>query len=111
VFLAATDTGPIATGTALTADPMFWGDQPPGSWYVHRLARRRDAPPGIGRKLLNWIEDRARREGVEQIRLDCGAALRPYYEAAGYKQQWTMSLLGSTSTPPRSSWFCYAKVL
>ena len=40
VFLATTGNDVIGTATALTTDPMFWGDQPPGSWYVHRLARR-----------------------------------------------------------------------
>lgn len=100
VFLATSGLDDvIATGTALTADPVFWGDQPSGSWYVHRLARRRDAPPGTGRMLLDWIENCAHREGVERIRLDCSAALGPYYEAAGYEWQWSMSFLGSISTP------------
>ena len=110
VFLATTGIDLIATGTALTADPRFWGDQPPGSWYIHRLARRRDVP-GTGRLLLNSIEERARRESVERIRLDCSAALGPYYEAAGYTRQWSMSVLGSISTPPGSLWFCYEKSL
>jgi hypothetical protein len=110
VFLATTGIDVIGTATALTADPMFWGDQPPGSWYVHRLARRRDAP-GTGRTLLNWIEECARREGLERMRLDCSAALGRYYEAAGYTRQWSTSLLGSTSTPRGSLWFCYEKSL
>jgi hypothetical protein len=110
VFLATTRRVVVATAAALTEDPRFWGDQPPGSWYIHRLARRRDAP-GAGRALLEWIEKRAQREGVESLRLDCGAGLRSYYQSAGYELCWTMSLLTSTSTPPRSLWFCYEKHL
>jgi hypothetical protein len=115
VFLATVERAIVATAAALDEDPRFWGDQPAGSWYIHRLARRRDAP-GAGRALLAWIEQRARREGVERLRLDCGEALRTYYEAAGYQLCWTMSLLESTSTPPRSTpprslWFCYEKDL
>jgi hypothetical protein len=111
VFLATTGIDLVATGTALSADPMFWGDQPPGSWYVHRLARRRDAAPGTGSMLLSWIEERAQTESVERVRLDCSAALGPYYEAAGYTRQWSMSLLGSTTTPRGSLWSCYEKSL
>jgi hypothetical protein len=110
VFLATAARGVVATAAALTEDPMFWGDQPPGSWYIHRLARRRDAP-GAGRALLEWIEDHARREGVDSLRLDCGEVLRTYYEAAGYTLRSTMSLLQATSTPSGSRWFCYEKSL
>jgi hypothetical protein len=110
VFLATTERGVVATAAALTEDPMFWGDQLAGSWYIHRLARRRDAP-GAGRALLGWIEQRARREGVDSIRLDCGEALRTYYEAAGYVLRWSMCLLQATGTPSRSLWFCYEKDL
>ena len=53
VFLAISGSDIVATGAALTDDPRFWGDQPPGSWYIHRLARRRGAP-GAGRVLLRW---------------------------------------------------------
>jgi hypothetical protein len=110
VFLATAERDLVATATALTEDPMFWDDQPSGSWYIHRLARRRDAP-GAGRALLAWIEERARYEGVDSVRRDCGEALRTYYEAAGHELCWTMSLLPATSTPPRSLWFCYEKNL
>jgi hypothetical protein len=110
VFVATTRSEIVATAAALGEDPMFWGDQAPGSWYIHRLARRRDAP-GAGRELLRWIETRAQREGVQSLRLDCGAGLRSYYESAGYELCWIMSLLESTSTPPRSLWFCYEKNL
>jgi hypothetical protein len=110
VFVASLDSVVVATATALSNDPMFWGDQPPGSWYLHRLARRRNASRAGG-ALLQWVEARARDVGIGTIRLDCGAALRGYYESAGYRLQWTMSLLEGTSSPPRSLWFCYEKSL
>ena len=68
-------------------------------------------PPGTGRMLLNWIEECARQDGVERMRLDCSAALGRYYEAAGYHAAVVYELLGSTSTPRGSLWFCYEKSL
>jgi hypothetical protein len=110
VFLAMSEQDVVATVAVLTDDPMFWGDQLPGCWYLHRLARRHDAP-GVGGALLHWTEQRARHESVDRIRLDCGAGLRRYYEASGYQLCWTMSLLNPTSSPPRSLWYCYEKPL
>ncbi len=110
VWLVALDQRPIATASVLANDPMFWGDLCGTAWYLHRLAIRRSAA-GIGRAVLELIEDQAVNSGMKCVRLDCGVGLRSYYEDAGYSLRSWLSLLTATSSPPRSEWFCYEKTL
>ena len=110
VLLAALDGDTIATASILTEDPMFWGDLRGSAWYLHRFAvQRRGA--GVGHAVLSEIEAAGVESGVDYVRLDCGVRLQPYYEAAGYQLRSAVSLLNATSSPPRSLWFCYEKLL
>jgi ribosomal protein S18 acetylase RimI-like enzyme len=55
---------------------------------VHSLAIRRPvAGRGLGLRMLRWAERMAAAAGKRYVRLDCwgeNAALRRYYERAGY---------------------------
>lgn len=79
---------PIATLALQWADEEMWGARPPDAGYVHGLAVRRAwAGHGIGRALLDWAAQEVARAGRGWLRLDCAAhnaALKAYYEAAGF---------------------------
>jgi protein-tyrosine phosphatase len=82
--------GPVAGAWELWwQDPAAWGTRPGAAGYVHRLMTDRDtAPPGTGRRLLAEAERRIAAAGLDLCRLDCpasNAALRAYYQAAGYR--------------------------
>lgn len=82
--------GPVAGAWELWwKDPAAWGTREGAAGYVHRLMTARDtAPPGTGRRLLAQAERRVAEAGLSLCRLDClagNAALRAYYQAAGYQ--------------------------
>ncbi len=98
-FLALGDPGPeIPTP-----------DQP--EIYVRVLIASRDVRArGIGRRLLEFAEERARTEGVGQLRVDCyrggTGALVAFYESCGYQRTaefdvdgWPGQLLTRTLGP------------
>jgi ribosomal protein S18 acetylase RimI-like enzyme len=79
---------PVATLALIWADEETWGPQPHDAGYVHGLAVRRDyAGHAVGRALLDWAAGAVANAGRRVLRLDCiahNAALRAYYEAAGF---------------------------
>jgi GNAT superfamily N-acetyltransferase len=84
-WLVRDGTEAVATITVSNADPL-WPDEGGSARYLHRLAVRR-SHAGLGSALLTWADDRARRDGAHQLRLDCVASnadLRAYYRAAGF---------------------------
>ncbi|MGA7923044.1 MAG: GNAT family N-acetyltransferase [Thermoplasmata archaeon] len=90
LFLAETASHEIAgTLTLQWEDPLFWGVQPPVAGYLHRLALRRAfAGQGLGRRMIQWAEERVRERGREFLRLDCdaeNARIRSYYEALEFR--------------------------
>jgi hypothetical protein len=83
-WLVLTAGSPVATVTLGWADPLWPDDARAG--YVHRLARRRDAP-AMGDAVLTWVAEQVVSRGRQLIRLDCVAsnqALRAYYERRGF---------------------------
>lgn len=58
------------------------------SVYLHRLVVNRDRPEkGLGRELMQWIEQGIRFAGKDRIRLDCiagNAKLSQFYKQCGY---------------------------
>ena len=96
VWIADRDDVVVGTVTILDEDPVFWGDQAPNAWYVHRLAIDRGSA-GDGRAILDWVESEAADAGMQFVRLDCWPALRRYYEGAGYVHQWDVSLISGYS--------------
>jgi len=91
VYLARHGGDPAATLTLQWRDEETWGPMPDDAGYVHGLAvRRLYGGRGLGRALLAWAEDRARAAGRAYLRLDCmakNAALRAYYEGAGFTER------------------------
>ena len=79
---------PAATVTLQWSDPVFWGERPPDSGYVHKLAvRPAYAGQKIGVAMLKWAEASARTAGKRFLRLNCLAEdmkIRDYYEQAGF---------------------------
>ena len=93
----------IGTITLQWSDKEFWGDLPPDSGYVHKLAIKRSyGGKRLGLRMLQWAEAKARVEGKRYLRLDCLASnktIRTYYERAGFVHVrdteaagWTASL-------------------
>jgi len=86
-------------------DPMFWGERPPDSGYVHRLCTNPDvARPGFGVKMLTWADITAADRGRDWLRLDTPASnarLRAYYETLGFLFQGEVdvALSGPTGEP------------
>ena len=74
----------------LWADPEFWGERPDDDAYVHGLMIDRGvAGQGLGGRLLDWAEQRARTAGRPFLRLDCSATnerLRSYYRDRGFSE-------------------------
>jgi GNAT superfamily N-acetyltransferase len=88
VHVGLVDEQPAGTITLQWADRVFWGEQPPDSGYVHKLAvRRAYAGQKVGIDLLRWAEAKSRTVGKRFLRLNCLAAdrkIRDYYERAGF---------------------------
>jgi len=80
--------GTVGTITLQWSDNKFWGDLPPDSGYVHKLAiKRSHGGKRLGLRMLQWAEAKARAEGKRYLRLDCPASnktIRDYYEKAGF---------------------------
>ncbi len=78
----------VGTITLQWSDKEFWGDLPPDSGYIHKLAiKRSHGGKRLGLRMLQWAEVKARVEGKRYLRLDCLAGnktIRDYYEKAGF---------------------------
>lgn len=79
----------IATISLEWTDELMWPGAAEDAGYVHRLAvARTDHGKDIGRILLTWAEWTIAKRPRRFARLDCAcdnAALRRYYERAGYR--------------------------
>jgi len=88
VYVALVDDTAAGTFILQWSDSPFWGERPPDSGYIHKLAVRPDfAGRGIGREMLRWAEARAKSAGKRFLRLNCMAGdrkIRDYYERAGF---------------------------
>ena len=85
-WLADVDGETVGTLVVQWDDPIFWAGYPADAGYLHRLAVCRPGT-GQGGALLHWAEQHAADHGKPFLRLDCvagNAALRGYYEQAGY---------------------------
>jgi GNAT superfamily N-acetyltransferase len=99
VFLASSEgAAAIATVNLAWEDLRFWGEQPPNSGYVHRLAvRRSHAGQGVGRSLLEWADGRVRERDRELLRLDClanNSRLCRYYLDLGFVPSGSVTVDG-----------------
>ena len=99
VYVVETEDGePVATVAILLDDPMYWGNQPPDAFYVHKLAVRRDqAGRGIGAAVVEWANAEAAEAGREFLRLDClgdNPGIRDYYEDLGFEHRGDLVLDG-----------------
>ena len=88
VYVVKDVEGTVGTITLQWSDREFWGDLPPDSGYVHKLAiKRSHGGKRLGLRMLQWAEAKARAEGKKYLRLDCLASnktIRDYYEKAGF---------------------------
>jgi len=101
VYVVESEDGePVATVSMVPDDPVYWGDQPPDAFYVHKLAVRRDqAGRGIGAAVVEWANAEAAEAGREFLRLDClgdNPGIRDYYEDLGFEHRGDVVLDGST---------------
>jgi GNAT superfamily N-acetyltransferase len=91
VYLARCEGAAVATLTLQWSDAETWGPMPDDAGYVHSLAvRRAYAGHCLGRALLAWAERQVADAGRAFLRLDCmarNAALRTYYERAGFAER------------------------
>jgi ribosomal protein S18 acetylase RimI-like enzyme len=82
----------------LTEQDRLW-DHTDNALYVHAFAvHRKFEGMGIGKKMLDWAGDLARKRGKRYLRLDCmdeNSELKQYYVRAGFE------LLGMH---PQNSW-------
>jgi GNAT superfamily N-acetyltransferase len=88
VYIGWVDGDPVGTLTLQWSDPVFWGDRPPDSGYLHKLAiRPAYHGKGIGLDMLRWAEAKTKTMGKRFLRLDCAAEdrkIREYYEKEGF---------------------------
>ena len=87
-----TDNMIIAGAVLLTEDDR-WGKMNSSAFYVHNLVAS-VAVKNAGREMLRKIEDFARKQGVNYIRLDCitdNERLNQWYEKLGYECKGTVS--------------------
>jgi len=101
VYVVESEDGEaVATVSMLPDDPVYWGDQPPDAFYVHKLAVRRDqAGRGIGAAVVEWANAEAAEAGREFLRLDClgdNPGIRDYYEDLGFEHRSDVVLDGRT---------------
>lgn len=69
-------------------DRYLWGDLQDGTVYIHRLAVALSKKgEGLGKSLMQWIENKIKHDGKTMIRLDCVAhnkKLNDFYVRCGY---------------------------
>ncbi|HLI73034.1 MAG TPA: GNAT family N-acetyltransferase [Acidimicrobiales bacterium] len=88
VFVLRRGATPVGTVTLRWEDLLVWGAEVGPAGYVHNLIVDRSlAGQGLGRRLLQWAEDRVVSSGRTLVRLDCATSnrrLRALYESAGF---------------------------
>jgi len=88
VYLLRHGSDVAGTVTIAWHDPLVWDDDLVVAGYIANLiVARVFARQGLGRRLLQWAEDRIVESGRGLVRLDCPAenlALRAQFESAGY---------------------------
>lgn len=99
VWLASLDDGsePVATVALVPMpDPELWEAHESDALFVHGLAVRRSLSGwGIGSALLDFACDRAARQDIPWVRLDCNKtnlALQAYYRRHGFTYLRTIDL-------------------
>jgi ribosomal protein S18 acetylase RimI-like enzyme len=91
-LITARSSGRLVGGAIITPQPTDEWARLPGSGaiYLHKLAVSRvDSGQALGRRVLDFCELAAQRDGATRMRLDCwdgNAALRGYYRSAGYSE-------------------------
>jgi ribosomal protein S18 acetylase RimI-like enzyme len=105
----AVERGAVLGTFALSwEDPMFWGERPPDSGYVHRLCTNPEvACRGFGVEMLTWADRTAANRGRAWLRLDTPASnvrLRTYYETLGFRSQGEIDVALSGPTGESEIW-------
>ncbi|KLU62629.1 acetyltransferase (GNAT) family protein [Peptococcaceae bacterium CEB3] len=72
-FVAYINDIPIGGFILLESDKLFWGtDDHLAVYYIHKLVVTHDyTGQGNAEKMLGWIEEYAKTNGKEAVRLDC----------------------------------------
>ncbi|UII34556.1 GNAT family N-acetyltransferase [Fulvivirga ulvae] len=74
----------------LEEDWLYWGEQKDKALYVHSLVVKEEyGGKGVGRDVLEKVENRAKAEGCKYLRLDADSKnhkLCGYYEKQGFKK-------------------------
>ena len=82
------------TGT----DEAIWPNDSTAALYIHKMSVRRSLKGrGLGKLLLQWAEQRATRDGVDRLRLDCWAEnqrLCKFYLSCGFQPIRTVIVQG-----------------
>lgn len=95
-FLVHLDDTPVAVFRLLSTDPFIWEEDSQDAIYLHSLAVRRGwKGHGIGRHLLEWVENYTAQQNRRYLRLDCMAenlALCQYYERVGFIARGTREI-------------------
>ena len=70
-------------------DEMFWEKREDQAGYIHSLTTsRKKAGSGLGKRLIDTIENYCRKNSKDFLRLDCGKhvkGLRNFYESLGFQ--------------------------
>jgi GNAT superfamily N-acetyltransferase len=115
LFVARHNEVILGTIVIVSAPPSYsareWNQTPRAALYLKAFATdRRYAGQGVGRVLLDWVEQQARNQGIDWLRLDCWAgneSLRRYYRGQGFEErgefgqgEWRGMLFEKQLLPP-----------
>ena len=85
LYVIIDDNDKVISAVVLLEDDELWNDKI-SAYYVHNLVTDMKIK-GIGKKMLECVEDLARKNKKTKLRLDCAednAFLNNYYESKGY---------------------------
>lgn len=85
LYIAVEDNKIIGVFLLKESDKVFWDNDDP-AYYIHHLATK-IGYPGVGSKILKFIEELAKKDSKKYIRLDCkksNVALNQYYQNQGF---------------------------
>lgn len=72
-------------------DKWLWGDKQDHAVYLHKFALAQlEIGSGLGKELLQWIEQDTKQKGFNTVRLDCienNIKLNQFYTRCGYEKQ------------------------
>lgn len=100
----------VSTKKDIEYSDIDWLTEDSSHYYIHRLAVHPDfQKQGFAQKLMDFAEDRARKNNIASIRLDTFSQNhrnQKFYEARGYRR------LGNIFFPNQSQhpFYCYEKV-